>query len=63
MVPQNISTITLFELATAGVPVAISSRRFFHELKPDFEGVLDELTFAAIRRQPLPHFRHSPVDW
>lgn len=63
LVPQNVSTMTLFELATAGVPVAVPSRRWFRELKSNFRGVLDELTFSEIGGYEMPNFRKSPVDW
>jgi hypothetical protein len=49
IVPQNISTMTLFELATAGVPVAVPGRKLFRELRESFHGVLDELTFSEIQ--------------
>jgi hypothetical protein len=46
--PQNISTMTLFELATAGVPVAIPSRKWIKELIASGFNVLNELSFHQI---------------
>ena len=46
--PQNISTMTLFELATAGVPVAVPSRRWITELLEDGYYLLNELSFHQI---------------
>lgn len=45
VVPYNVSTMTLFELATMGVPVAVPTRHFMKQLKASFQGVLSELTF------------------
>ena len=46
--PQNISTMTLFELATAGVPVAVPSRRWVKELLHNGYLLLNELSFHQI---------------
>jgi hypothetical protein len=46
--PQNISTMTLFELATAGVPVAIPSRRWITELLGNDFYLLNELSFHQV---------------
>jgi len=46
--PQNISTMTLFELATAGVPVAIPSRKWTKELIASGFNILNELSFHQI---------------
>ena len=46
--PQNISTMTLFELATAGIPVAIPSRIWIKELISMGYQVLNQLTFHQI---------------
>lgn len=46
--PQNISTMTLFELATAGVPVAVPSRRWIIELLENGFYLLNELSFHQI---------------
>lgn len=48
VVPYNISTMTLFEMATAGIPVAIPSRSFMHQLRNDYTGVLSELSFLQV---------------
>jgi len=46
--PQNISTMTLFELATAGVPVAVPSRRWITELLENGFYLLNELSFHQV---------------
>jgi hypothetical protein len=62
--PQNISTMTLFELATAGVPVAIPSRNWLKKLISDGYHILDELTFHQIQKIPLAHSDlSSPADY
>lgn len=63
VIPQNISTMTLFELATAGVPVAVPSARWINELREKNFRVLDQLTFVP--RQKLALLSNSPVnsDW
>jgi hypothetical protein len=44
-IPYNSSTMTLFELATLGIPVFIPSRGLLGELSQEFGGVMSELTF------------------
>jgi hypothetical protein len=63
VVPQNISTMTLFELATAGVPVAVPGRELFHDMKAKFSGVLDELTFAEIQKLQVSSDDNNPANW
>lgn len=46
--PQNISTMTLFELATAGVSVAVPSRRWITELLGNDFYLLNELSFHQV---------------
>jgi len=46
--PQNISTMTLFELATAGVSVAVPSRRWIVELLGNDFYLLNELSFHQV---------------
>lgn len=48
VIPYNISTMTLFELATAGIPVSVPSPRFLEELRLNYDGVLTELSFFEI---------------
>jgi len=48
VIPYNISTMTLFELATAGIPVSIPSQTFIDELMHEFDGVLSELSFFNV---------------
>lgn len=62
--PQNISTMMLFELATAGVPVAIPSRAWLRKLINDGYHVLDELTFQQIYNLPLNQSdQGSPINY
>lgn len=64
VIPYNISTMTLFELATAGVPVAIPSRPFMHELLKEYSEVLSELSFLQVNQMKveLEHV-NSPNDF
>ncbi len=70
--PQNISTMTLFELATAGVPVAVPSRRWIRELRENGLGVLDECTFYELLNlpcdglsigNPINYLSDKYLDW
>jgi hypothetical protein len=63
VVPQNISTMTLFELATAGVPVVVPTREFFSKLRETYFGVLDELTFTELLGIRGGHASDSPDNW
>ena len=51
-IPYNSSTMTLFELATLGIPVFMPSRRLLAELSDSFEGVMSELTFLPADARP-----------
>lgn len=63
VIPQNISTMTLFELATAGVPVAVPSANWISKLRESNYRVLDQLTFVPHRELAL--LSNSPIkaDW
>ena len=52
-IPYNISTMSLFELATAGVPVSVPSREFIKEISSQFPGVLSELSYFQVRSLPV----------
>jgi hypothetical protein len=52
-IPYNISTMTLFELATAGVPVSVPSIGFTKELYKSFPGVLSELSYFQVNELPI----------
>ena len=52
-IPYNISTMTLFELATAGVPVSVPSIDFTKELSKSFSGVLSELSYFQLNELPV----------
>jgi hypothetical protein len=63
VIPQNISTMTLFELATAGVPVVVPGRNLFRQFRNEYEGVLDELTFAEIYGLDMDSIPGNPANW
>jgi hypothetical protein len=72
VLPQNISTMTLFRLATAGVPVAVPSKSLIASLRPQYPSLLGELTFAQIEGRDNTQLRHddptnftssSYLDW
>ena len=53
-VPYNTSTMTLFELATLGIPTLIPAGLLLDELARDWDGVVSELSFRQ-RLDPLVH--------
>lgn len=53
-VPYNTSTMTLFELATLGIPTLIPSGQLLDRLARDWEGVVSELSFRT-KIDPLVH--------
>jgi len=72
IIPYNISTMTLFELATAGVPVTVPSRRFLKELACEKKnGALSQLTWFQVLDKPPPEEAGNPnnsnrkdfLDW
>ena len=72
VLPYNASTMSMFELATAGVRVLVPSRRLLHELRASDESVLGELSFLQIERVDTagrgsddPSNYRSPlfIDW
>lgn len=62
VIPQNISTMFLFELSSAGIPVAIPDRKWMEDLY--LAGVaLGELSFAQVRGVDVCDFgRDGPAD-
>ena len=54
-IPYNISTMSLFEFATAGVPVVVPSRDFLKQLSHRYSGILSELSYFQVGK--------LPVDW
>lgn len=48
-IPYNISTMSLFEFATAGIPVTIPSRGMLKGLHATYPGVLSELSYFQVR--------------
>jgi len=64
IIPYNISTMTLFELATMGVPVVVPSARLIKELRPQFAGVLSELSFhEMLGGDPSSLEKNDPNNW
>lgn len=72
VIPYNISTMTLFELATMGVPVVVPSKTFLKQLVSQHSGVLSELSFfqvqnfnvSALRQDDPNNFRSMEfLDW
>lgn len=62
-IPQNVSTMTLFELSTAGVPVAIPSAEWMADLSEQYTGILDELSFIQVSCSETPAFlENTPAD-
>jgi hypothetical protein len=49
VLPYNISTMTLFELATAGTPVAVPSPQLAAELAAEDLSILSELSYFQVR--------------
>jgi hypothetical protein len=49
VLPYNISTMTLFELATSGVPVSVPSKSMIKLLRNDDKKILSELSFFQVR--------------
>jgi len=63
VLPYNVSTMTLFELATAGVPVSVPSRKYLKDLY--FEkspGALSQLTWFQVLNQKHPTDSNNPND-
>lgn len=61
-IPHNISTMRLFELATAGFPVRIPSDKLLMNLI-DLPGVLSELSWIQVAGKPCPSWlRNTPAD-
>jgi hypothetical protein len=48
-IPYNISTMSLFEFATAGIPITIPSKKLLIDLHSKYQGVLSELSYFQIR--------------
>lgn len=62
-IPQNVSTMTLFELSTAGVPVAIPNAEWMSKLAAKYKGVLDELSFLQVKGSEAPEYlKDTPAD-
>ena len=62
VIPQNISTMSLFELATAGCPVRIPSKELLRDLHKKY-GILDSLTYAGLEGVNVSDDPKSPANW
>lgn len=71
-IPYNISTMSLFELATAGVPVSVPSKEFLTALMKQYTGVLSELSYFQLRQlsvdgldknDPNNYLSHDFYNW
>ena len=62
VIPQNVSTMTLFELATAGVPVSVPSKKMIRNWRADYE-VMHELTYAEMLGCDVDSRTDSPANW
>lgn len=51
-IPYNISTMFLFELATAGIPVSVPSKKFLKVISENYSGVLSELSYFQVQGLP-----------
>lgn len=49
VIPYNISTMSLFEFATAGIEILMPSKEFLRQLFHDYDGVLSELSFYQLQ--------------
>jgi hypothetical protein len=64
VLPSNVSLMTLFELATAGVPVAVPSAQWMRSLIDNRFSVLGELTFTQILGHDTSEFASGdPRNW
>ncbi len=72
VVPYNISTMSLFELSTMGVPVIVPSGNLLKTLRQEYTGVLSELSFMEMNSMdisgledddPNNYLSHSYLDW
>lgn len=64
VLPQNISTMTMFELATAGVPVCIPDKNWMRQLKKEHPQLLEELSFAQLENIDAVKFEEDdPNNW
>jgi|688.fasta_scaffold02955_24 hypothetical protein len=72
VVPYNVSTMTLFELAAMGVPVVVPSGKLLKILRQKFVGVLSELSFMEMNlmdvkdlddENPNNYLSPSYLDW
>jgi hypothetical protein len=64
ILPQNISTMTMFELATAGVPVSVPDRAWMKQLRLEYPQLLVELSFAQLENSNTDSFHiDDPNNW
>lgn len=71
VIPYNVSTMTLFELATAGVPVSVPSKEFLKDLVAQDPNTLSEITWSQVhgihaptsRARRFPFLDPQRLDW
>jgi len=54
-IPYNISTMLLFELATAGVPVSVPSKELLKVISEKYSDVLSELSYFQVQELSVEH--------
>lgn len=63
-IPYNISTMSLFELATAGVPVSVPSKEFLKVISEKYSGVLSELSYFQMQGLSVEHLaKNDPNNY
>jgi len=71
-IPYNISTMSLFEYATAGIPVRVPDRDLLKQLALEFPGVLTELSYFQVKglntselstENPANYSANGFIDW
>jgi hypothetical protein len=53
VIPYNISTMSLFEFATAGIPVVVPSKKLLLQLILDFPTILDEISYFQVNNHDV----------
>ncbi len=56
LVPYNVSTMWLFELARLGIPVIVPSKTLMRSLRGSFDGVLSEISFYEMMKIDVSSF-------
>jgi len=59
VIPYNISTMSLFEFATSGIPIAVPGRKLMKELIDEYPGILTELSYFQVRDIDTSSLNHD----